>query len=72
MSKILKTIHKSVSRMHSLGITDTQTMKEFDKLCFKDIKVLNPEDIKHFREKERVSQSILARYLNMLYVTTTR
>ena len=65
MSKILNTIHKSISRVHGLGIADKQTMKEFDKLCFKDIKTLNLEDIKHIREKEHVSQSILARYLNM-------
>ncbi|MDQ5921261.1 MAG: putative transcriptional regulator [Pseudomonadota bacterium] len=64
-SRILDEIHDSIPRMHSLGIADKQTMKEFDKLCFKDIKVLNPEDIKHIRKKEHVSQSILARYLNM-------
>lgn len=64
-SRILEEIHGSISRMHSLGIADKQTMKEFNKLCFKDIKVLNPEEIKLIREKEHVSQSILAKYLNM-------
>lgn len=53
-SRILEEIHGSISRMHSLGVADKQTMKEFDKLCFK-----------YIREKEHVSQSILARYLNI-------
>lgn len=71
-SRILDEIHESMSRIHNLGIVNKQTMKEFDKLCFKNIKMLNQNDIKHIREKEHVSQSILAKYLNMSVSTIAK
>jgi len=64
-SRILNEIHESVTKMHKIGVANKQTMREFDKLCFKDIIRFNSNDIKHIREKEHVSQSILAKYLNM-------
>lgn len=33
-------------------------------LCLKNIHEMKPEDIKHLREKEHVSQSLFAAYLN--------
>ena len=64
-SKILNEIHSSMSRIHELGIADKQTMKTFDKLCLKNVKEFSPEEIKLLRDKEHLSQSIFARYLNM-------
>lgn len=64
-SRILNEIHNSMSKIHSLGIADKQTMKNFDKLCLKDIKPLSAEEIKLLRDREHISQSILASYLNM-------
>ncbi|RTL02253.1 MAG: helix-turn-helix domain-containing protein [Proteobacteria bacterium] len=64
-SRTLNEIHSSMKRIHELGIADKQTMKTFDKLCLKDIKEFSPEEIRMLRDKEHVSQSILARYLNI-------
>ncbi|HLX53354.1 MAG TPA: DNA-binding transcriptional regulator [Aquella sp.] len=64
-SRILNEIHASVTRFHKLGIADKQTMREFDQLCFKNIKAFGAKEIKQIREKEHLSQSIFAKYLNM-------
>lgn len=39
-------------------------MRKFDILCLKNIHEMKPEDIKQLREKEQVSQSLFAAYLN--------
>lgn len=40
------------------------TMRKFDKLCLAEVHNLSPQDIKRIREKEHVSQSVFAAYLN--------
>ncbi|MGL5873897.1 MAG: helix-turn-helix domain-containing protein [Xenococcaceae cyanobacterium] len=40
-------------------------MREFDETCLTSIDPLTPEQINAIRERERVSQPVFARYLNV-------
>ena len=62
---ILESIHKTISELHKEGILPITTMRKFDKLCLAEVRNLTPKDIKHIREKEQVSQSVFAAYLNI-------
>ena len=63
-SRILSEIHESISGLEKSGLVNKKTMREFDILCLKNIHEMKPEDIKNLREKEHVSQSLFAAYLN--------
>lgn len=64
-SKILKTVHETISGLNSAGAVSDITMREFDKLCFSPVHALRPEEIKVIREKTHVSQPIFAAFLNV-------
>ena len=40
-------------------------MRSFDEACLAPVPTLAPEEIKALRERERVSQPVFARYLNV-------
>ncbi len=63
-SRILKEMHESATDLYTVGaITDT-TLREFDALCLSPVHELKPTQIKKIRRKEKVSQAVLALYLN--------
>lgn len=64
-SSILESIHKTISELYKEGNVAPITMRKFDKLCLADVHDLSPADIKKIREKEHVSQSVFAAYLNI-------
>lgn len=64
-SEIAEETHKSVQGMHKLGIVDQKTMRHFDELCIVPAKPMSGEDIRSLREREGVSQPVLAWYLNV-------
>jgi putative transcriptional regulator len=41
------------------------TMRKFDALCLAKVKELSPKQIQALRERENVSQAVLARHLNV-------
>jgi len=51
--------------LHNAGAIDKQTMRRFDAACLTPIRQLTPEEIKAIREKEHVSQTVFANYLNV-------
>lgn len=61
---ILKVVHESAKGLHDAGLLDVTTMHEFDALCLTPVEDLGPKDIKHIRLREKVSQAVLAMYLN--------
>ena len=63
-SRILNEVHESVTGLHKSGLVNKKTIREFDVLCLKNIQDMKPEDIRQIREKEHVSQSLFAAYLN--------
>jgi len=40
-------------------------MRRFDEVCLTPVRPLAPEEIRALRERERVSQAVFARYLNV-------
>ena len=65
MSEILAMIHENAADLHEAGLMDKKTMKKFDELCLTPVPVFTPDEIKAIREKERVSQTVFAHYLNV-------
>jgi putative transcriptional regulator len=64
-SDALAAIHETASDLHDAGIMDKQTMRRFDELALTPVRPLSPEDIRALRLRERVSQAVFARHLNV-------
>ena len=63
-SDAFEAIHTSASALHKIGAIDKTTMRSFDTSCLVVPVEIEPEQIKHIRELNHVSQPIFARYLN--------
>ena len=64
-SKALEVAHKTAEGLHRAGVLDKATMREFDASCLTLIEELSPRQIRKMREREGVSQSVFAQYLNV-------
>jgi putative transcriptional regulator len=64
-SDAMAAIHETMAALHEAGAIDKQTMRRFDKACLTPIRPLKPGEIKAIREREHVSQSVFATYLNV-------
>jgi putative transcriptional regulator len=62
--KILETVHETAKGLHSAGVMDAKTMREFDALCLPPVKNLSPAQIKRLRTRNKASQAVFAAYLN--------
>ena len=61
---ILDVMHKTADGLHKSGAMDKETLREFDALCLAPVKPLSAAQIKQLRKKYRVSQAVLAAYIN--------
>jgi len=64
-SDAMAAIHETMAALHDVGAIDKQTIRRFDSACLTPIRPLKPKQIKAIREKERVSQTVFATYLNV-------
>jgi len=64
-SDALAAIHETASDLHEAGVMDKRTLRAFDELCLTPIRPMTPGDIRALRARERVSQAVFARYLNV-------
>jgi putative transcriptional regulator len=64
-SDAMAALHGTMRDLHDGGIIDKRTMRRFDEACLTPIRPLKPKEIRAIREKERVSQSVFANYLNV-------
>lgn len=64
-SDALAAIHETISDYHAAGVVDKQTMRRFDESCLTPIHEFTAEEIIALREREQVSQTVLAHYLNV-------
>src|SRR5690554_8216104 len=64
-SDALAAIHETMEALHEVGAIDKQTMSDFDETCLTPVKTLAPEEIRALGEREHLSQSVFARYLNV-------
>jgi putative transcriptional regulator len=59
------TIHGLASALLKIGAVDKKTMRRFDKNMLTPIYDFAPEQIRALRVREKVSQAVLADYLNV-------
>ena len=64
-SPVMASIHETAERLHSAGVMDKRTMREFDDLCLTPLRALKPREIRALRLREGASQAVFARYLNV-------
>jgi putative transcriptional regulator len=64
-TNLLASIHETMEALHDVGAIGKQTMRQFDEACLTPIRVLTPAEIKALRNRERISQPVFARYLNV-------
>jgi len=61
----MASVHETAEGLHSAGIMDKRTMREFDALCLTPVRPLKPREIRELRLREGASQAVFARYLNV-------
>lgn len=64
-SDVLAAVHELMEGFHQSGAIEKQTMREFDEACIATPEALSPADIRAIREREKLSQPVFARYLNV-------
>ena len=64
-SEIKAAIHETASGLFEVGMIDKQTMRRFDESCLTPIHEFSAKKIKALREREEVSQTVFAHYLNV-------
>ena len=64
-SKLLKTVHETISSAHKAGVVSAVTMREFDQLCLAPTKEYSAMEIQEIRMRNKVSQAVLACYMNV-------
>ena len=64
-SDAMAAIHETIEALHDVGAINKGTMRRFDEACLTPIRELKPEEIKAIREREHVSQTVFANYLNV-------
>lgn len=64
-TEAMAAIHETMEALHGVGTIDKQTMRRFDETCLTPIRLLMPGEIKAIREREHVSQTVFANYLNV-------
>ena len=64
-SEALAAVHETALGLHEAGAMDKQTMKVFDKMCLTPVEELTPNQIRQLRLREKASQAVFARYLNV-------
>ena len=58
-------IHETMEALHGVGAIHKQTMHKFDEACLTRVRSFSPKQIKTLREREHVSQTVFANYLNV-------
>ncbi|MEQ1528383.1 MAG: DNA-binding transcriptional regulator [Methylococcales bacterium] len=64
-SRLMASVHETAEGLHEVGVMDKRTMRKFDELCLTPVKPLQPEEIRALRQRERASQAVFARHLNV-------
>jgi len=62
---ISEVVHQGAEDLHSAGLMDDITLKEFDALCLPPVKYLTPKQIQTIRKNNKASQAVFAVYLNI-------
>jgi putative transcriptional regulator len=58
-------IHEMASDLYEAKMIDKQTMRRFDESCLTPVYEFTADEIRALREREEVSQTVFAHYLNV-------
>lgn len=64
-NKIKAAIHQTAHDLYEVGMIDKQTMRCFDESCLTPVHEFTAQEIRALREREEVSQTVFAYYLNV-------
>ena len=64
-SDALAAVHETALGLTEAGVMDKRTMKAFDEMCLTPVEELTAEQIRQIRLREKASQAVFARYLNV-------
>lgn len=64
-NNIKQAVYETAKELHDAGLISNQRMEKYKNLNIPTIHEVKPEDIKFLREREKISQSILAACLNV-------
>ena len=64
-SDALAAVHETALGLTEAGVMAKQTMKAFDEMCLTPVEQMTAEEIRELRLRERASQAVFARYLNV-------
>jgi len=64
-SDVLAAVHETTVGLHEAGVIAKQTMKDFDQICLTPVESLTAKEIRQIRMREKASQAVFARYLNV-------
>ena len=62
---LLAAVHETASDLHDAGTMPKRTLRRFDEMCLTPVKPMDAGAIRALRERERVSQAVLAKHLNV-------
>ena len=65
LSEALAAIHETMEALHDIGVVGKQTKREFDEVCVVPVVRMSPDGIRLLREREHLSQSAFAPYVNV-------
>jgi putative transcriptional regulator len=58
-------LHKTAAALHYVGALDKSTMRDIDAFCLTKVEAMTGEEIQARREREGISQAVLARHINV-------
>ena len=64
-SEALAAAHETALGLTEAGVMAKQTMRALDEMCLAPVEDMAPEQIRELRLRERASQAVFARYLNV-------
>ena len=64
-SDALAAVHETAFGLTEAGVMAKRTMKAFDEMCLTPVEKMTAEEIRELRLRERASQAVFARYLNV-------
>ncbi|GAB6051724.1 DNA-binding transcriptional regulator [Magnetospira thiophila] len=64
-SDALAAVHETAMGLTDAGVMAKQTLKAFDEMCLTPVEDLTAEQIRDIRLREKASQAVFARYLNV-------
>ena len=70
-SPVCAMVHESMENVHHNGGIDKKTMNDFDAMCLAPVQDMDAGAILRLQLRERLSQPVFARYLNVSKTTVS-